>query len=55
MNYGEVVRETAAERHERLIEAIITVLVRWHVASDLGREGVRRLAKQILDAMEAGF
>jgi hypothetical protein len=63
--YGEVVRETAAQAHERKVEAIEAVLKKWGL-SEVDEDGWsicihlepaarRRLAQTCLAAVEAGF
>jgi hypothetical protein len=54
MGYGEVARETATEAHERRVQAITAVLAKWYSGVSPPSE-LRRLAKSILAAVEAGF
>lgn len=54
--YGETVRETATERHERLVTAIEGVLRSCELTDTwFAPQTVRRIAEQCLDAVEAGF
>lgn len=50
--YGEVIRETAEERHDRRVAAIAAVLRDRFVGT---RVDLMAVAEEILDAAEAGF
>lgn len=53
--YGGVASETAGERYDRQVEAIAGVLRSWGLQNDLNSATLRKLARECLDAAEAGF